>query len=155
MTPEEEAAEAGLQAFISLQETLETAQHQLTEGVTRQKFVTREIEDLLETAQRATQDAQKAADDLRKGQTRFLLSAGVIIALAGCLGAYGAGVWQEHHQEKGSRLYQAARALDEVGSLEKVTTCQISGFQVVHDVNNNPWCAISDPNGKTVGWRIP
>lgn len=155
MTPEEEAAEEGLRAFMALQEALETAQQQLAEGVARQKFVTREIEDLLGEAKKATQDAQKASNDLRRGQARFLLSAVVIMALAGCLGAYGVGVWQEHHQEKVSRLYQAARALDEVGSLEQVTTCQIAGFQVVHDVHNNPWCAISDSNGKTVGWRIP
>jgi len=49
----------------------------------------------------------------------------------------------------------AGKKLDDLGVLQALSTCSISGFYTDTNDHNERWCLIRGTDGKLRGWRIP
>lgn len=47
------------------------------------------------------------------------------------------------------------KKLDDLGVLQALSTCSISGFQTDTNDRNERWCLVRGTDGKLRGWRIP
>ena len=176
----DELAQEGVRAFNAMTEAMDRLGERLTAVDKRQQLRLADEEAEASTARKAAQDAKEAAQTaLQAARTsaRSVASWAVLGALAGVLGAGGAGYWLGHASGREGGLadgYRAARdekaaaswantptgrlafAMDQGGSLAMVARCAGQGWEVETRKGGVRVCFVNKAaDGTNYGWVLP